>query len=188
MAFALEDVLFRSAIAASVLRRTSFTRSSCCLSTGSVAEDDEVRISAFSERDDGERVSWRESELADGSIRGLSAGNTAEPVVGSSVGGGEGEVRDCSESEEPHKACASAFFLRVALDGSGSVVEWATTSVSILNSIGVLEIFVRGACMLFTTESKRALAFDALSWDVGRNDPCWMVSAAYTLFRPATNQ
>ena len=137
MIFALKDAQFRSAIAASVLRRTSFTRSSCCLSTGSVAEDDEVRISAFTERDDGERVSWRESELADGSIRGgLSAGNTAEPVVGSSVGGGEGEVRDCSESEEPHKACASAFFLRVALDGLGSVVELGTTSVSILNSIG----------------------------------------------------
>ena len=96
MVFALEDVFFRSAIAASVLRCTSFT-SSCCTSTGSVAEDGEVRISAFTERDDGERVSWRESELADGSIRGgLSAGNTAEPVLGSSVGGGEGEVRDCS--------------------------------------------------------------------------------------------
>ena len=132
----LEDALFRSAIAASVLHRTSFTRSSCCLSTGSIAEDNEVRISAFTERDDGKRVSWRELEQADGSIRGgLSAGNTAEPVVGLSVGGGEGEVKDCSESEEPHKACASAFFLRVALDGSGSVAELATTSMSILNSI-----------------------------------------------------
>lgn len=169
----MEVVLFRSAIAASVLRCTSFT-SSCRLSTGSVAEDDEVRISAFTERDDGESVSWRESELADGSMRGgRSAGNIAEPVVGSSVGGGVGEVRDCSESEEPNKARASAFCLRVALEGSDSVVELATTSVSILNSIGVLEIFVRGTCMLFTTESRRALAFDALSWDVGRKeDPC----------------
>jgi len=133
----LEDALFRSAITASVLCCTSFTRSSCCLSTSSIAEDDEVRISAFTEHDDGKRVSWRESEQVDGSIReGLSVGNTAEPVVGLSIGGGEGEVKDCSESEEPHKACASTFFLCVALDGSGSVVELAMTSMSILNSIG----------------------------------------------------
>lgn len=96
-------------------------------------------------------------------------------------------MRDCSESEKPHKACTSTFFLRVALDGSGSVVELVTTSVSILNLIGVLEIFVGGAWMLFTTESRRVvLAFDTLSWDVGRNDPCWMVSAAYTPFRSVT--
>jgi hypothetical protein len=82
-------------------------------------------------------------------------------------------VRDRSESEAPNKTCASAFFLRVALEGSDSVAEMATKPVSVFNSIGVLEVFVRGACMLFTTESRRALAFDALSGDVGRNmDPC----------------
>ncbi len=107
--------------------------------------------------------------------------NTEELVVGSSVSGGEGEVRDHSESEAPNKAHASTFFLRVALDGSGSVAVLAPISVSVLNSSGVLKTFGRGACMLFTTESRRALAFDALSWDIGR---CWMVSAPYTSFRP----
>jgi hypothetical protein len=126
------------------------------------------------EGDDGERVSRRERELEEVSIsEGRSAGGKAEPVVGSSVGGGEGVVRDRSESEEPNKTCASAFFLRVVLDVSDSVAELATTSVSVLNSIGVLAVFVCGACMLFTMESRRALAFNALSCDIGRKvDPC----------------
>jgi len=47
----------------------------------------------------------------------------------------------------------------------------ATTSV--LNSVGVLESFGRGARMLSTTESSSALAFDALSWGEARGgDPC----------------
>jgi len=47
------------------------------------------------------------------------------------VGSGDREVKDSSESEAPNNACASAFFLRVALEVSGSVEELATTSVSV---------------------------------------------------------
>src|SRR6266851_10493277 len=108
------------------------------------------------------------AQLVNVSIRGgHSASKTEELVVGSSVGGGEGEVRDHSESEAPNKARMSTFFLRVALDGSGSVAVLGPTSVSVLNSSGVLKTFGHGACMLFTTESRRALAFNVLSWDIG---------------------
>jgi hypothetical protein len=89
------------------------------------------------EADDGESTSRREWELVDILIRGgRSTGNTEELVVGSSVGGGEGEVRDRSESEALNKARTSTFFLRVALDGSGSVAVLVPTSVSVLNSSG----------------------------------------------------
>ena len=80
-------------------------------------------------------------------------------------------MRDCSESEAPNNARASAFFLRVALEGSWSVAVPETTSV--FNSVGGLGSFGRGACMLSTTESKRALAFAALSCSEDRGgDPC----------------
>ena len=91
----------------------------------------------FMEANDGESTSQREWELVDVLIRGgRSTGNTEELVVGSSIGGGEGEVRDRSESEAPNKAHVSTFFLHVALDGLSSVAVLALTSVSILNSSG----------------------------------------------------
>ncbi len=101
------------------------------------------------EADDGKSTSRREWELVNVSIRGgHSTGNTEELVVGSSVGGGKGEVRDWSESEVPNKACASTFFLHVALDGSGSVAVLAPTLVSILNSSGVLVLLPEHAAEL----------------------------------------
>lgn len=93
-------------------------------------------------------------------------------------------MRDGSESEAPNKARASAFFLRVALEGSGSVAVPDTTSV--LNSAGGLGSFGRGACMLSTTESKRALAFATLSWCEDRGgDPCCEASVTYPCVRHA---
>jgi hypothetical protein len=109
-------------------------------------------------RDEGESVSWRERKLAELSIRGdLSEGNPPELP---SAGCGDGEVRDCSESEAPNNARVSAFFRRVALEGSGSAEGLVTTSALVLNSLGGPDIFDRGACMLSTTESRRALALD----------------------------
>jgi hypothetical protein len=140
------------------------------LSSGSVTEDEEARAPAFTEGDEGESVSRRDRELIELSIRGSpSVGNALEPVFGSSVGGGDGEVRDCSESEAPNNARVSAFFLRVTLEESGSAEDLATTSVLVLDSLGLVESLDRGACMLSTTESRRALAFNALSGDVGRD-------------------
>jgi hypothetical protein len=52
------------------------------------------------------------------------------------------------------------------------VEKLATTSVSVLDSLRALEVFNRGACMLSTTESRRALAFDKLCGDIARDgDP-----------------
>lgn len=126
--------------------------------------------------DEGEIVSWSERELRELSIRGACSADWP------SVGWGDGDKRDCSESEAPNRARASAFFLRVALEGSGSVAVPETTSV--LNSVGGLGSFGRGACMLSTTESRRALAFEALSWSEARGgDPCCAVSVAYPYVR-----
>ena len=123
--------------------------------------------------DDGESTSRREWELVDILIRGgRSTGNTEELVVGLSIGGGEGEVRDHSESEALNKARASTFFLRVALDGSGSVAVLVPTSVSVLNSMGTGDL---RPWRLYAVrkESRRALAFDALSWDIGVAEWYW---------------
>jgi hypothetical protein len=91
----LEGILFRSAMAASALRCTSFV-SSCRLSGSPVAEEDEIRPLAFTEGDEGESVSRRERALAPAelSIRGGRSAGKPEPAFGSSVGSGDGEVRD----------------------------------------------------------------------------------------------
>jgi len=50
-----------------------------------------------------------------------------------------------------------------------SAEELATTSVS----LRALEVFNRGACMLSTTETRGALAFDTFCGDIARDgDPC----------------
>jgi hypothetical protein len=127
---------------------------------------------ALTEGNEGESVSRRERALAELSIKGGRSAGKSEPVLGSTIGSGDGEVRDCSDSEAPNNARASACFLRVALESS-SVEESATISVSVPSSVRILEVFNRGACMLSTTESRRALAFNTLWWDVARGgDPC----------------
>ena len=181
LTFVVEGAFFNCAIAASALRCTSFA-SSCRLSLSRCSGMEGDETPAFTEGGEGESVSRSERELTELSIcGGCSTDNPPEPVIEPSTGCGDGDVRDCSESEAPNKARASAFFLRVALEGSVSLGVPAT--ISVFSSVGGVGSLGRGACMLSTTESSRALAFDALSWGEARGGgPCCVGS--YPCVRP----